>query len=111
MPGLFIVDEHETAVAFAEKNDHGGKLRLQSLDLGIGTDANLQVITFFGFASDRLFNGIDDRKVDRVAIKFSPLHMIKGFSNLMKKPVFAKSELPRPQKHQCASLHRLDAGG
>jgi hypothetical protein len=72
MSGLFIVNEHETSMSFAKKNDHGSKFSFETFDLGISADADFQTKTFFGLSPDRIFNGFNDGEIDRIAIKLSP---------------------------------------
>jgi hypothetical protein len=72
MPGLFIVNEHEPAMAFPQKNNDSCKFRFQTFYLGVGADADLQAIAFLGLPADRVFNGLNDGKFDDITIKFSP---------------------------------------
>jgi hypothetical protein len=72
MPRFLVVNEHETSMPFAEKNDDRGKFRFQTFYLGVGADADFQPVTLFGLAADRMFYGFDDGEFYDVPIKFSP---------------------------------------
>jgi len=75
------VDEHESTMPFTKENNNRSELGFLTFDLGIGANADFEVIAFGGFAEDRLLYFFFDGQMDRFTIESSPKHK-KDFPNL-----------------------------
>jgi hypothetical protein len=58
VPGFcfFIVNEHEPTMSFPQKNNYRRKFCFCAFNLGIGSNANLQMISILGLPPDSVFH-------------------------------------------------------
>lgn len=72
--GFFIVNEHESAVAFAKEYDDGSEFGVCAFDLGVSADAYFEVKAFGGFVDDGLADFVLNGQLDLFAVESSPFH-------------------------------------
>jgi hypothetical protein len=78
-------------MSLTKKNNDRCELGFLTFNLGIGANADFQMIAFGGFAEDRLLYFFFDGQMDRFTIESSPKHK-KDFPNLRKLWITTKDE-------------------